>query len=215
MVSKSADTQRPKSLLSIFSLRNFGVVVVALFATLLAALLPILSIAAAAPVTAIQPEPEINTELDAVPTDWQLSEFSMSTQGLDKIGGYVLYAPAAQAPIAFHCTDSNFTALIGTAPQFIRPAINEMGEHSWEKYTVRVKVGMDSVLFERWLLLKSQNLAMPMKQKTSRKIFNAGLRGEAVSISIDDGPDFKIEPPKPNTALFTQFLNDCAVAGKS
>ena len=113
--------------------------------------------------------------------------------------------------VAFICVNGTFVSNVALTPQDFKLVISE-----WLSST-RVKIRQPTVLINgesirptRWTYSPTLQFLLPRKTLTTKKLYNAAIRGDTVQIKMDGKDPLTLVLPKPNVA-FADFGAACGL----
>jgi hypothetical protein len=80
---------------------------------------------------------------------------------------------------------------------------------------VRWAIGDEKPVRQRWVRQVAQDVLLTGEPKSARKLFNAAIRGDRVSIETKRYGSFTVDLPKATPALFNRFVSDCEFKKKN
>ncbi len=113
--------------------------------------------------------------------------------------------------VGFRCVNGKMLVAFALEPTDMMEAFKDSGKPK----LIDVDVSINGVEEEDvgWALLRRHNVVLSGDQKTARRMYNAVVRRETVSIQTrKKGGDFSL--PDPNSDAFSSFMNACDFKAK-
>ena len=119
--------------------------------------------------------------------------------------------PDSVGATAIMCFGGIPQAVVATTNDPIRPSLMEALKKTKGRYIhPTVKINDDEISESRWTYRPKAKLAIPHDANVTRKIYNAAIRGDTVSIDISGKGSFSLILPKPNVN-FADFGAECGM----
>jgi len=131
-----------------------------------------------------------------IPTDW------IHSSATDKNGA------------AFVCNGKKLSLIVAMKPQNISTLFNGQKKGRAMNRSLSLFINNELVDKSTWILRPGKDLASAKNQKVIRKIYNAAIRGDTVSVQRkSSAPKIEISLPKVNDA-FADFGGPCGIGRK-
>jgi hypothetical protein len=142
---------------------------------------------------------------------WTMSE--VKTSGGDEWGAALIATADDGREVGFRCTDGQLLVAFALEPANMMEAFKEAGPQK----AVRVSVAINSEdpQNEKWLLLRRHKVIATADRKKTRRIYNAIVRGETVSIDAKKRGGGDYATPAADATAFSSFMDTCGFSAKS
>ncbi len=158
------------------------------------------------------------------PVEWVSQQYKVmfTGNGIKKDHRYkpypaeILYTTAFDAPgnVAIHCVNGVMTASVGMEPVDFSEILSDWLSSQRSKSRMpTMKINGERIDAGTWRYVQRFKLLHPGRPHISKKLYNAAIRGETVTLSLDFGNEVTLVLPKPNRD-FAHFGAGCGI-GKS
>lgn len=127
--------------------------------------------------------------------------------------GVVIFTADSSSPgLIFRCRENYVEAGISLEGVNLREIYSQLKRPRFR--TVKFRIGDSEVIREQWAHYQSANIAFPSDPLMHRKIFNAIVRDETLTVSVGRHKDVLIDSPPAHPKKFNQFLGSCELGTK-
>jgi len=117
----------------------------------------------------------------------------------------------ARGNVAITCINEVYTVSVSYKPIDMEDfVVNNRTTKRWRTRKVEMKVNGEVQKMNDWTYLPKIGVFLPRKKSDRAKIYNAAIKGDAISLNMDFKEAFPLILPKPNKA-FKEFGGACGM----
>ncbi len=116
---------------------------------------------------------------------------------------------AAARGAYFACIDDQLRVAVGVEPGNVGTMLERTSSRT-RTYEIKTTIGDGETFESKWAYKPSLKVAIAQDSVTPRKLYNAAVRGDTISMKLPGKSQFDITLPAVN-ADFTSFANNCGV----
>ncbi|MEM8772544.1 MAG: hypothetical protein AAGD92_12925 [Pseudomonadota bacterium] len=141
----------------------------------------------------------------AAESSWKMSE--MKKNNGEAWGAALMSKTSNGQDIGFRCSDGKLLFAAALEPADIEAAFNKAGPQTGIEVTYTVADEEPSS--GKWIYLRRHKVIASSDQKTSRRLYNAAVRGESVLIEAKRRGGGEYNMPAPDKKTFADFMEAC------
>lgn len=149
-------------------------------------------------------------EMSAADGAWTMS--AVETKRGEPWGAALIAAGETGETMGFRCDDGALLVAFALEPTDLMRAFTEAGPQKSVEVTLAVNEAAPQA--ENWLYLRRHGVVASADAKTARRLYNAAVRGEPISVDADKRGGGVYRLPAADAAAFGDFMTTCGFSAR-